>query len=205
MGGVHFGNEQRDVGIHAVIARIADDWIAGAGEVLFREAGDGSIERGENKVAVERGIETLDDEAAGGFGNWRVEMPANGFGVSLAEGALGGGDFGKVKPRVITEHLNEALADHSCGAEDSCFPLFSRLLRLHVLISIVLRWGIHAVPPCCDEIEKPGTDSSEAALESRSERGEAMRVPRAWGLKVLRTQTTISVSAARGSTFSWRT
>src|SRR5216684_2032165 len=101
MGGVYFGNEQRNIGIHAVIGRIADDGISSAGEILFGGAGDGRIERGENKVAVERGIETLDDEATRGFGDRRVEMPANGFGVGLAGRTLGGGDFGEVEPGMI--------------------------------------------------------------------------------------------------------
>jgi len=66
-------------------------------------------------------------------------MPANGFGVGLAGRALGGGYLGKVKPGMIAEHLNEALTDDTCSAEDSCLPFFRRPLRLHVLISVVLR------------------------------------------------------------------
>src|SRR5207249_246242 len=115
MGGVHFGNEQRNIGIHAVITRIADDGVASASEILLGRACDGRIERGQDEVAVESGIETLDDEIAGGFGDRRVEMPSNGFGVGLAEGALGGGNLGKFKPGMIAEHLNEALADNSCS------------------------------------------------------------------------------------------
>ena len=69
MRGVDFGNEQRNVGIHAVIARVADDRIAGAGEVFFGGTGDGRIERGKNEVAIERRIETFDDEAARGLGD----------------------------------------------------------------------------------------------------------------------------------------
>jgi hypothetical protein len=49
---------------------------------------------------------------------------------------------------MIAEHLNEALADNSCSAKDSRSPLFLRSLRVHILISVVLRWGIHAAPPC---------------------------------------------------------
>jgi len=36
MRGVDFGNQQRHVGIYAMVARIADHWIAGAREVFFR-------------------------------------------------------------------------------------------------------------------------------------------------------------------------
>jgi hypothetical protein len=74
-------------------------------------------------------------------------MPADGFSVGLAGRALGGSDFREVKPRMIAEHLNEALADDTRSAEDSCLPLFRRTFRLHVLLSIVLRWGIHTAPP----------------------------------------------------------
>src|SRR5229473_648970 len=131
-----------------MIFRVTDDGIAGAGEILFGRASDGRIERGENEIAIESRIEALDDEAAGGFRNRRVEVPANGVGVGFARRTFGRGNFGKVKPRMIAEHLNEALADNSGSAEDSRFPLFLRPLRLHILISVVLRWGIHAAPPC---------------------------------------------------------
>src|SRR6266851_6472389 len=178
---IHFGNEQRNIAMHTVIARIADDGIAGASEILFGGTGDGRIKRGENEVAVEGGVETLDDEAAGRFRNGRVQMPASGFSVGLAGRTLGGGNFGKVKPGMSAEHLNEALADDTGGAEDSCFPFLVRAFGLHVLISVVLRWGTHAAPPSREEMEKTGTDSCAAVLESRSERGEAMRVPRASG------------------------
>lgn len=139
MGGVYFGNEQRDVGIHAVIAGIADDGIAGAGKNFFGFASDGRIERGEDEVAVESRVETLDNEVASGFRDRRVEMPADGFGVGLAGRTLRGGDFGEIEPGMIAEHLNEALADDTGSAEDSRLPLFLRLFRLHVLVSVVLR------------------------------------------------------------------
>jgi hypothetical protein len=139
MGCIYFGNKQRNIGIHAVIARIADDGIAGASKILLGRASDGRIESGKDEVAVERRVETLDDEIARGLGDGRVEMPANGFGVGLAGGALGGGDFAKVKPGMIAEHLNEALADDTCSAQDSCLPPFLRSFRLHVLISVALR------------------------------------------------------------------
>src|SRR5260370_30460680 len=96
MSGVHFGNEQRDVGIHAVIARIADDGIAGAGKILLGGARDGRIESGKDEVAVERRVETLDDEIAGGLGDGRVEMPANGCGAGIAGAALRRSVFAKV-------------------------------------------------------------------------------------------------------------
>src|SRR5260370_10289452 len=147
MRGVHFRNEQRNIGVHAVIPGIADDGIARAGEILFGGASDGRIERRKNEVAVEREVEAFNDEAARGIGNRRVEVPANGFGVSSTRRTLGGGNFGKVKPRMIAEHLNETLADNACSAKDSRPPLVLRSLRVHILISVVLRYGIHSPPP----------------------------------------------------------
>src|SRR5882724_9015405 len=125
MRGVDFGNQQRNVRVHTVIARIADAGIAGAGEILFGRAGDGRIEGRENEVAIERGIETFDDEIARGCGNRSFEMPVNGFGVRLAGGTLGGGDFGELKPGMIREEMDEALADHAGGAEDASAKFFS--------------------------------------------------------------------------------
>jgi len=72
MRGVHFRNEQRNIGVHAVIPGIADHGIARAGEILFGGAGDGRIERGKNEVAVEREVQAFDHEAARGIGNRRV-------------------------------------------------------------------------------------------------------------------------------------
>jgi hypothetical protein len=40
---------------------------------------------------------------------------------------------------MIAEHLNEALADDTRGAEDPRLPFFLRSFRLHILISVVLR------------------------------------------------------------------
>jgi len=108
-----------------MIARIADDGITGASEIFLGRARDGRIERGKNEVAIERGIETFDDQIARDCGNWSFEMPVNGFGVRFAGGTLGGGDFGELKPGMIREEMNEALADHAGGTEDTGANLFS--------------------------------------------------------------------------------
>jgi hypothetical protein len=94
MGGVDFRDQQRNVGIHAVIFGVADDGIARAGEVFFGVTCDTRIEGGENKVALEAGVEAFDDEIARVSRDCGVQVPAHGFGVRLAGGALGGGYFG---------------------------------------------------------------------------------------------------------------
>ena len=79
MRGVHFGNQQRNVGIHAVIFGVADDGIAGAREFFFGGASDAGIERGKNEIAVEGGLETFDDETArlSGMGVSRCQRTAS--------------------------------------------------------------------------------------------------------------------------------
>jgi hypothetical protein len=102
-----------------MITRIADDGITSASEILLGRAGDRRIEGGKNEIAIQRGIEAFDDEIARGWGNRRFEMPAHGFGVRLAGGTLGGGNFSELKPGMIREEMHEALADHAGGAEDT--------------------------------------------------------------------------------------
>src|SRR2546429_5237226 len=121
---------------------------------------------------------------------------------------------------MTAEELDKALADDAGGAENTSakfswkFGERSRLLEL---------WGgTHASPLRLElwlTLKDPGENSIPGApaalrsvegflskVESEAQAGAGpMRVPRTCGLKVLRTQTTISVSAARGSTFAWRT
>src|SRR5256885_9013350 len=124
MGGIHFRNEQGNVGIHAVIPAIADHGVTRASEILLSGARDGRIERGEDKVAIEGGVETFDHEMASHFGDGRVEMPANGWGVGLAGGALGGGNFGELEPGMTGQQTNETLTNDTGRAEDASPHLF---------------------------------------------------------------------------------
>ena len=62
MRGIHFRYQQRDVGRHAMILGIADHGIASACEVFLGRAGNGRIERGKNKIAIERGFQIFYDE-----------------------------------------------------------------------------------------------------------------------------------------------
>jgi len=45
-----------------MVFAIADHGIAGAGEVFLGRAGNGRIERGKNKIAIERGFQIFYDE-----------------------------------------------------------------------------------------------------------------------------------------------
>ena len=175
MCGVHFGNEERNVRLHAVTLRVAHHGIAGARKGLFDGPGHQGIKRGKDEVTIERRRGVLHDEAVGGLRDGAGEVPAHGVGIAIAGGALRRGNFGELEPGMLSEKMDEALADNAGGAEDSGAPapLFLRT-----------RYAIHAAPPG---------------------RGEPMRVPENLGLNVLRTQTVIPVSAASGRTWGCRT
>ncbi len=65
---VDLGDEQRHDRVHPVVARVADDDVAGLGEGAFDVAGDGGVERGEDElrtVAGRRGLTTMSAASAG--------------------------------------------------------------------------------------------------------------------------------------------
>jgi len=172
MGSVNFGNEQGDVGIHAMVLGVADDGIAGTREVFFGRAGDGRVEGGKNEVAVESRFETFNQKAASAVRDGAVEMPAGRFGISSARRTFGSGHFGKLEPRVSGKKLDEPLADDTGGAEDADAPFFGsavwkwishQWLRV-VLAAISLGMKAHAAPP--------------NTARSFEEGGRPIRVPR---------------------------
>src|ERR1700687_1621539 len=114
-------------------------------------------------------------------------MPAHGLRVGLTGGTFRDGDFGQFEPRMIGEHFYQTLADNSGGAEDAGFPFFFTfdVFTIHVFTFdiFMLRDG-HSEPLRLDDFWKAAP----------------IRVPRKCGLKVLRTHTVISVSAASGKT-----
>ncbi len=113
MRGVHLGNEQRNIRIHAVISGIAHHRISRTSELFFGCPCDRGIERGEYEVTLERGIEALHDQFAHSLGNGRIEMPADRLGVRFTRGALRSGDFREFKPRVIGKQVHDALANET--------------------------------------------------------------------------------------------
>src|SRR5205823_10073678 len=93
----------------------------------------------------------------------------------------------------------QTLTDDARCAEDPGAPLFIKVLSagflllslLRCAITVVVSFRAHAAPP------------EGSALENST--GGPIRVPRACGLNVLRTHTTISLSAANGSTLGCNT
>src|ERR1043165_1051899 len=116
--GIDLGEEQRDVGAHAVVLRVGDDDAAAVGVVLLGLAGDGRIEATKEKRGFELAAEGLDGEVRAVDGERRVEAPVGGVGVALAVAALGRDDLMQAEPGVVFEELDEALADGAGGAED---------------------------------------------------------------------------------------
>src|SRR5581483_12305261 len=94
--------------------------------------------------------------------------------------------FGQLEPGVRGKQMHEPLADEPCRAEHAG-PELAICGRAHDSGRI----GAHARSPF---------RKAEASGGFAGERLGEIRVPRACGLKVLRTQTTIWVSAANGNT-----
>src|SRR5262249_6760334 len=134
MRGIDLGDEQGNVGIHAVISGIADNGVAGASEVFFRGTRHGRIERGEDEVAIERRIEPLNDEIASHGRNRSVQVPIYGACVRLTGRTLGGGNFGEFKPRVIYKKFDQTLANKTSGAENTDAPTSGDILRCRIAL-----------------------------------------------------------------------
>src|SRR5207248_690560 len=116
--GIQLRNEERYIGIHAMVARIRNDYAAAVRIIVFRFARHGRIEAGENDVRLQLRTEGLDRQHAGVGRHQRVETPAGRFRVRLARAALGRDDLVQLEPWMAVEKLHESLADGSSGAED---------------------------------------------------------------------------------------
>src|ERR1700730_11936196 len=117
-------------------------------------------------------------------------MPANRFRIGFSGRALRGGNVGEFEPRVVCEQTYDALADEAGRTEHARAQLFVESRRLSAHARSLLA----------------GAQRLLAAYAGCAPTGAGpMRVPRAWGLNVLRTQTVISVSSASGSTCGWST
>jgi hypothetical protein len=76
-----------------MILGVADYGIASAGEIFFGGTSYGRIESGEYEIAIERWVETSDDEISCRSRDRFVEVPVHGLGISFSGGALRGGYF----------------------------------------------------------------------------------------------------------------
>ena len=115
--GIHLGNEQRHIGVHAIVARVAEHETAGAREGsldLLRHIG---VERGENDGRVYGGGVAAGDREIRDALRQLTAQPMRRLAVALAGGALRGCDRGDVEPRMVREQADERLADGAGGAE----------------------------------------------------------------------------------------
>src|ERR1051326_3566816 len=100
MRAVDFGNNQRDLSMHAKGAGVGDYGVAGAGEARLELGGDGGVQRGEDYFGRARRISRGNAHACNRRWNGRLKAPARRFVIRLAERAAGGGDPGELEPGV---------------------------------------------------------------------------------------------------------
>ena len=118
---VDFGHKQRDIGFHAVIARVGDDDVAGLGKSALDLRGDTGVRCGEDEARRVAGLAFIDRQIRDGFRHGAGEAPASGVAVLLPGRAIARAQPRQVEPRVILQKLDEMLADHAGGAENSYF------------------------------------------------------------------------------------
>ena len=116
---VDLRNHQRNVGLHAQRARIGDDRTTGVCELRLQFAGDRGIEGGEDNFRRAFGLGGRNRHLGDVRGDGSFQTPARGFGIRPAFGTIGSGKPCDFEPRMMLQHLNEALADDAGGTEDS--------------------------------------------------------------------------------------
>ena len=121
MIGVHFGDEQRDVGFHAVVARVADDDVAGLREGAFDFAGHRGVEAGEDELRRTAGRRGVDAERRDLVGQRRRQPPCRRVAIRLPRRSLARAEPRRPEPGMSREERDELLADLSGRSEDSDF------------------------------------------------------------------------------------
>src|SRR5215510_13599534 len=124
---IDFWNEKRNVFIHPVVLRVAQDDVARAGETLFDLAGDRRVESRENDFAVQRRFTRLDGLSSKALGDWFVLPPDGRFPVTLTRRSIRSRNLGQLEPRMVLEQRNELLPDRTCCAEHPNWNLFCHL------------------------------------------------------------------------------
>jgi hypothetical protein len=115
--GIYFRDQERDIRLHAMGGRVAEDGVTAGSETLFDLLGDFSRKTGKNDRALEVGMVVENGEVSGRGRHVRAKAPIGCLGERLARRSLRGDEFGDAEPGMILEELNEALADIACGAE----------------------------------------------------------------------------------------
>ena len=139
MIGVHLGNQQRHVRVHPVVARVADDDVAGLRERALDLAGDRRIEAGEHQLrracpAPRRSTCSPATSSGSGVGSRhaaasRYALPAD---RSLAPSHV------DLEPRMVREQRDELLADHPGRAENPDFDRHRRSVLCAFVSSVLV-------------------------------------------------------------------
>jgi hypothetical protein len=115
---IHLGDQQRDVGVHAVIARVRDHRAAAVRVVVFRFARDRGVEAGEEETRLEAGAEGLHGQAADVVRDEGLQPPVRRRAVRLPGAPVRCDDLMHAEPGMVREQLDEALAHGAGRAED---------------------------------------------------------------------------------------
>ena len=116
---VDLGNEQRDLRVHPVVARVADDDVAGGGKGALDLGGHRRIEAREHELRRAAGRRRVDTERGDIVRECRGQAPGGRVAVRLAFRALAGAEPGDAKPRMARQQGDKLLTDHAGGTEDS--------------------------------------------------------------------------------------
>ncbi len=116
---VDFGNDQRNICLHAKGARIRDHSATGCGKFRLQFARDVGVERGKNHArrALRRGWRNRHFGDPGGERS--LQLPFHRFAVSFAAGSVAGRKPHDFEPWMLLQQLDEALTDNSGGAKNA--------------------------------------------------------------------------------------
>ena len=124
-------DEQRDIALHAVVARVGDYHVARGGEGALDIGGDAGVHGGEEQARGVAGLALFHGEIGYGLRQSAREVPSHGIAILLPRGAVASADPLEVEPRVALEEFNEVLTHHAGGAENTYFDS-----RLHKSVTI---------------------------------------------------------------------
>ena len=118
MVGIHFGHQQRHELLHPVVARVADDEVAGRGKFALDVARDLRIEAREHQPRRAAGRRRLDDHVVD-LGRTRRRQAPREIAIFLAFGSLARAEPRDAEPGMIGELHDELLPHHAGGAKDA--------------------------------------------------------------------------------------
>jgi hypothetical protein len=109
--GIDLRNQQRHQRIHAEVARVADDDMAGGGEGALDLAGDRGVKAGEHHLGTFARLARLDGPARRRARHGRGQPPRRDLAIELALRPLAGGQPADAKPRMARQPRDKLLTD----------------------------------------------------------------------------------------------